>query len=238
MILSIKFIKKVLHAKSAQLYFHSVATAELAASIIMSCREFGVEYGVSIREAYLGGLVHDIGKLYIPESILNKAEGLTSREWETIKLHPVWGKVLVEGTRLEFLMPAITQHHEGGACVGYPFGLKNHQINPLGKLIAVADSASALLEDRAYRRSIPDPLLVFSMIKHDVEALLDNRAIKPVEHAIIQYMNICNKRKAKAERLSGRFFQRLIDLESCGARTEEQKSGLRLVICGQTRITT
>ena len=211
MICTVRFIKKILHAKSPQLFFHSVATAELAAMIVMFSKEAELDLGVSVREAYLGGVIHDIGKLYVSEAILDKPGGLTNREWETVKLHPAWGRVIVEDTPLASLMAAVTQHHEGGTGVGYPYGLANHEIAPIAKVVSVADIMSALLEDRSYRRSVPDPALVFSIVKDEVEALLGMGAVTPVSKALAQYMAVGQKHRDKAERLSGRFVKRLLE---------------------------
>lgn len=100
-----------------------------------------------------GALLHDIGKIGIPDAILKKAGPLTESEWEVMRQHPVIGFEMLQG--IEFLRqatPIILHHHERYDGTGYPGGLAGEAI-PLGaRIFAVADAYDAITSDRPYRR--------------------------------------------------------------------------------------
>ncbi|SNR72462.1 HD domain-containing phosphohydrolase [Desulfurobacterium atlanticum] len=102
---------------------------------------------------YLAALLHDIGKIGIPDSILLKPGRLTKQEFEIIKLHPVLSyKLLKDIKPLEDILENIKFHHERIDGTGYPEGLKGNKI-PLGaRIIAVADSFDAMTSDRIYKK--------------------------------------------------------------------------------------
>jgi HD-GYP domain-containing protein (c-di-GMP phosphodiesterase class II) len=108
------------------------------------------------RDLHYGSLLHDIGKIGIPDAILNKPGKLTRAEWEIMRRHPEIGTRLVAG--VEFLRPAlpiILAHHERWDGRGYPRGLAAEAI-PLGaRIFQVADTLDAIVSDRPYRRSQP-----------------------------------------------------------------------------------
>lgn len=105
----------------------------------------------------LGAMLHDVGKIGIPESILGKQEKLTDAEWEIMKQHPSIGvkKVIEPIESLHDLMPMIEHHHEHWNGTGYPHGLKGNDI-PLGaRIVSIADTFHALISDRPYRKGLP-----------------------------------------------------------------------------------
>jgi diguanylate cyclase (GGDEF)-like protein/putative nucleotidyltransferase with HDIG domain len=114
-----------------------------------------------IEEIRLGAVLHDIGKVGIPEQILNKSGPLNPEEWETMKSHVVFGaKILEPLTPLARIREMVHHHHEYFDGSGYPHGLKGEQI-PLGaRIIAVADSYDTITSDRTYKkgRSAADAL--------------------------------------------------------------------------------
>lgn len=99
-------------------------------------------------------IFHDIGKIHIPDEILNKPGRLTGEEIDTIKLHPVYGKRLVEGTFLEHIGIFIIQHHERLDGSGYPHGLKSEDIMLESRIISVADAFDAMTTDRPYKNGL------------------------------------------------------------------------------------
>ncbi len=104
----------------------------------------------------LGAMLHDVGKIGIPETILRKPNQLTDEEWEIMKQHPTIGakKVLAPIESLRDLIPIIEHHHEHWDGSGYPAKLKGEEI-PLGaRIVAVADSFHALISDRPYRKGL------------------------------------------------------------------------------------
>ncbi|MES2459563.1 MAG: HD domain-containing phosphohydrolase [Armatimonadota bacterium] len=114
--------------------------------------KLGLE-GDDLRALETGALLHDIGKLAIPEQILSKTGRLTDEEFEKIKLHPDMGAKILQPVPFPFpVMPIVRHHHERWDGKGYPSGLKGEAI-PLGaRILAVADVYDALTSDRSYRR--------------------------------------------------------------------------------------
>jgi HD-GYP domain-containing protein (c-di-GMP phosphodiesterase class II) len=105
------------------------------------------------RDLRYGSMLHDIGKIGVPDAILNKPGELTASEWSAIRQHPQIGAQMIE--RVEFLRPAlpiILAHHERFDGGGYPRGLRGEAI-PLGaRIFQVADALDAIISDRPYRR--------------------------------------------------------------------------------------
>lgn len=97
-------------------------------------------------------MLHDIGKIGIPEGILNKKGTLDEKEWEIVKKHPVIGeKILREVFLNKELLEAIRHHHEHYDGKGYPDGLKKEEINLMAQIISVADAYDAMTSQRPYR---------------------------------------------------------------------------------------
>lgn len=104
-------------------------------------------------EVRVGGILHDIGKIGVPDAILNKPGELSSEEFEVMKTHPTQGAKILEG--ISFLAPSlpyILYHHERFDGGGYPFGLKGDKIPIQGRLLAVVDTFDAMCSDRPYRK--------------------------------------------------------------------------------------
>ena len=97
-------------------------------------------------------ILHDVGKIGIPEAILTKPDGLTDEEYSTIKEHPQKGYTILQPLdQLSESLPSILHHHERFDGGGYPGGLKGEEIPLLARIIAVADTFDAITSDRAYR---------------------------------------------------------------------------------------
>ncbi len=102
-----------------------------------------------------GGLLHDVGKVGIPDAILLKQGKLTAEEYEIVKAHTVIGERLCAGMRsLALVRPIIRQHHERLDGRGYPDGLKGNAISLLAQIIGVVDAFDAMTTDRPYRTSL------------------------------------------------------------------------------------
>jgi diguanylate cyclase (GGDEF)-like protein/putative nucleotidyltransferase with HDIG domain len=101
-----------------------------------------------------GALLHDIGKLAVPDYILNKPGPLTPAEFEKMKLHTVVGAEILERVGFPYpVVPVVRHHHERWDGRGYPDGLKGDQIPITARILAVADCFDTLLEDRHYRKA-------------------------------------------------------------------------------------
>ncbi len=121
--------------------------------------EIGKDLGLSEQELEAltaAAVLHDIGKLAVPESIISKPGKLTRYEFEKMKVHPVVGAEILE--RVEFpypVVPIVRSHHEKWDGSGYPYGLRGEEI-PIGaRILAAVDCLDALASDRQYRRALP-----------------------------------------------------------------------------------
>ena len=104
----------------------------------------------------LGALLHDVGKIGIPENVLKKPDKLSDEEWNIMKQHPIIGaeKVLKPNESLRDLIPIVKYHHEHVDGTGYPEHLKGDEIPLSAKIVAVADAFHALVSDRPYRKGL------------------------------------------------------------------------------------
>src|SRR2546427_209411 len=121
--------------------------------------EIGKELGMSERELEAlraAALLHDIGKLAVPEHIISKPGRLTPEEFEKMKIHPVVGAEILERVRFPYpVVPIVRAHHEKWDGTGYPFGLRGEEI-PIGaRILSAVDYLDALASDRQYRRALP-----------------------------------------------------------------------------------
>lgn len=101
----------------------------------------------------LAALLHDIGKLAVPDEIINKEGRLTVQEYEIIKMHPAVGyELLKDISFLEVSKKVLLQHHERIDGKGYPQGLNDPQINIMSKILSIADAYDAMTSSRPYRK--------------------------------------------------------------------------------------
>ena len=118
-------------------------------------KELGIK-GPDLEAIHAAALLHDIGKLAIPEHIISKPGRLTPEEFEKMKIHPVVGAEILERVRFPYpVVPIVRAHHEKWDGSGYPFGLKSKEI-PIGaRILTAVDYLDALASDRQYRRALP-----------------------------------------------------------------------------------
>lgn len=109
-----------------------------------------------VKRISLGALLHDVGKIGIPENVLRKPTHLSDEEWEIMKQHPVIGaeKVLMPNETLRDLIPIVKYHHEHWDGSGYPEKLKGEEIPFSARIVAIADAFHALISDRPYRKGL------------------------------------------------------------------------------------
>ena len=126
-----------------------------------------------VEDIHLGGMLHDIGKVGIPESILNKNGPLTAEEWEVMKEHVVFGEQLLEPlTSIANVREMVGHHHEMYDGSGYPGGLAGAQI-PLGaRIIAIADAYDTITSERTYKKA-RTPSAAFAEMKRCSGAQFD-----------------------------------------------------------------
>ena len=105
---------------------------------------------------YLSGLLHDVGKISIPDAVLGKPGRLDDEEYGTIQTHPEAGwAILQELAALRHLLPGVLHHHERFDGRGYPDGLASQDIPIDGRILAICDSYDAMTSDRPYRQGMP-----------------------------------------------------------------------------------
>ena len=127
---------------------HSQLVSALAQAV---ARQMGLAASV-VNQVAIGALLHDVGKIGVPDAILTKEGSLTQEEWESIKQHPILGKTIIEqAPELRSVVPLVLHHQERFDGTGYPAKLKGDDI-PLGaRIIAAADAYHAIRSDRPYR---------------------------------------------------------------------------------------
>jgi diguanylate cyclase (GGDEF) domain/uncharacterized domain HDIG len=153
----INAILRTLHEKNPREEMHSKRVSEI-------CQEIGRYMDFSetkLRKLKVAGLLHDIGKIAIEEGILNKLGKLTEQERDEIKRHPEIGyRILCSSHEMVELAENILAHHEKWDGTGYPKGLKGKAIPKIARIIAIADSYDAMINDRPYRKALSQRMTV------------------------------------------------------------------------------
>jgi HD-GYP domain-containing protein (c-di-GMP phosphodiesterase class II) len=109
-----------------------------------------------VDRVYMAGLLHDVGKIGVPEAVLQKTGRLTTEEFEQIKKHPEIGaKILKDIRQIEDILPGVLHHHERYDGKGYPAGLSGENIPLMGRVICLADCFDAMTSSRTYRKALP-----------------------------------------------------------------------------------
>lgn len=122
--------------------------------------EYGLPYEDRERIHY-AALLHDIGKISIPESILMKPGPLTPEEYAVMKKHPEIGANIISPVKqFQYVVPGVLHHHERYDGKGYPRGLRDEEISIDGRIIAVADTFDAMTCDRPYRKGLSDDVAI------------------------------------------------------------------------------
>jgi HD-GYP domain-containing protein (c-di-GMP phosphodiesterase class II) len=153
---------------------HSQQIAELAAR---TARALGCSSDEA-NEIYLGGLLHDIGKIGIPDTILQKETVLEEKEWQIVHTHPIVGAELIAPIkRLAGVAPMIESSHERFDGLGYPHGIKGEEI-PLGaRIISVVDSYSAMQDKRPYKQPYSREKII-EELKQNAGKMYDPRVVE------------------------------------------------------------
>jgi putative nucleotidyltransferase with HDIG domain len=148
----VRALTSAIDAKDPYTCGHSDRVARIAVRL---AEELGCDKE-TLNTIYLSGLLHDIGKIGIDDSVLRKPGKLTAAEYEHIKLHPELGyKILRDLKQLDHVLPVVLHHHEAVNGKGYPHGLAGDEIPLLARIVAVADSFDAMSSDRPYRKGMP-----------------------------------------------------------------------------------
>lgn len=153
---------------------HSQQIANWAAK---AARQLGCT-PAEVNEIYLGGLLHDIGKIGIPDAILQKPAKLDQAEWKIVHTHPTLGAALISPIKkLTGVSPMIESSHERYDGLGYPHGKKGEEI-PLGaRIISVVDSYSAMLDKRPYKEPYSKDRVIFEL-KENSNKMYDPKVVE------------------------------------------------------------
>jgi len=137
-----------LRARDAETYEHSARVVHCSLRLARRCSLDPTQ----MPSMEYGSLLHDIGKIGVPDTILRKPARLTEEEWAVMRRHTEHGEQILRGIRfLEEASLLIAQHHERWDGTGYPFGLKEDEIDLKARILAVADAFDAMVSERVYR---------------------------------------------------------------------------------------
>jgi len=135
-----------------------------------------------IQQVYWTGILHDIGKILIPSTILNKKGRLTDEEYELIKKHSFWGaQTLLQSKKLKGIAKCVLHHHERWDGRGYPDGLKGDEIPIISQIISLVDSWDAMTSNRPYREAMSE--------KDAIEEIKRNRGLQFAPRVVDVFLN-------------------------------------------------
>lgn len=153
---TVRAMSSAIDAKDPYTRGHSDRVARVSVRL---AQEMGCDAD-TLRTLYLGGLLHDVGKIGIDDGVLRKPGKLTDAEYEHIKTHVEIGYRILRGMRkTSHILPIVLHHHESWDGKGYPYGLAGKNIPYLARIVAVADAYDAMSSDRPYRKGMEDARL-------------------------------------------------------------------------------
>lgn len=182
---TVRALTRSIDAKDRYTCGHSERVATISRRLLLALG--GTEQQAD--RVYLCGMLHDIGKIGIPEEVLHKPGKLTPEQFSMIKQHPTVGAAILDGIgELEDVVPGVLHHHERLDGLGYPKGLKGDDIPLYARVLAVADTFDAMTSERPYRKALSvqvateelqrhagtqfDPAVVEALRRLDPEALV------------------------------------------------------------------
>ncbi|WP_246944169.1 diguanylate cyclase [Bacillus pinisoli] len=154
---SLRTFLMIIHSKDRYTYGHTERIMEYAENL---AKKIGLSPS-EVKNVRYGALLHDIGKVEVPTEVLNKTTKLDQDEWETIKMHVIWGEQMVEPIEeLHHCLPMIRHHHERFDGRGYPNQLSGHDIPLEARILTIADCFDAMTTNRPYQKakSIPEAI--------------------------------------------------------------------------------
>ncbi len=183
--------------------------------------EIGKDMGLNAEERsalLAAALLHDIGKLAVPEHIISKPGKLTPEEFDKMKIHPVVGAEILERVQFPYpVVPIVRAHHERWDGNGYPYGLAGENI-PIGaRILSAVDCLDALATDRQYRRALPLDEAIKVIIKESGKAF-DPRVVEVLVARHVELERMAQAKDTSAARLS--FDVKIVNGESPAAGFE------------------
>ncbi len=168
-------------------------------------RELARELGLSESERRAldaAALLHDIGKLAVPEHIISKPGKLTPEEFEKMKVHPIVGAEILDSAQFPYpVVPLVQAHHEKWDGSGYPHGLKGEEIPMGARILAAVDCLDALASDRQYRRALPLDEAMLAVAAESGTSF-DPRVVAVLKRRYVELEATARKQAPEGSRLS------------------------------------
>lgn len=159
---TIEIINSTLHEKNQREQLHSDRVSELCVGLA-KCLGMSKSDQNKLKTI---GLLHDIGKIGIPEELLNKPGSLTDDEYKTICKHPEIGyRILQSSGNMQEISESVLSHHEKFDGTGYPRGIKGYEIPLDARIIAIADTYDAMTSERSYRKGLDKDIAIKELIR-------------------------------------------------------------------------
>jgi len=162
-------LAEAVDARDTYTHGHQSRVARIASALAKNL-------GLSITEQetiHMAGLVHDVGKIGIPDNILFRDGPLNNDMWDTMKLHPGLGGKILEPVDYEWkIKDMVLQHHERFDGAGYPKGFRGDRIEFAARILSVADAFDAMNSNRRYRKALPTDVII-EQIKQNKEKQFD-----------------------------------------------------------------
>jgi HD-GYP domain-containing protein (c-di-GMP phosphodiesterase class II) len=186
----LEFSEALAEALDAREHETGLHSKRVAAHTLVLARRFTRDLTV-LHQVYWGALLHDVGKIGIPDAILLKRGALTQAEWGVMRTHPAIGHRILSS--LPFLATAseiVLHHEERFDGTGYPDGLRGERISFWARLFAVIDTLDAMISDRPYRKGLP-----FEAAQAEIQRMsgtqFDPRAVEAfmAEHLVLRNMS-------------------------------------------------
>ena len=149
----------LLHSLTSAVDAKDAYTCGHSERVALLSRHLAIETSLpdpEVEQVYMAGLLHDVGKIGVPESVLQKTGRLTPEEFEQMKKHPQIGaRILADVKQIKSIVPGVLHHHERYDGKGYPAGLAGNDIPLMGRIICLADCFDAMTSNRTYRKALP-----------------------------------------------------------------------------------
>ena len=149
----------LLHSLTSAVDAKDAYTCGHSERVALLCRQLAIEAKLSEHEVdriYMAGLLHDVGKIGVPEAVLQKPGKLTPEEFDQMKKHPEIGaRILADIKQIRDIIPGVLHHHERYDGKGYPAGLAAEGIPMMGRILCLADCFDAMTSNRTYRKALP-----------------------------------------------------------------------------------
>ena len=179
----------LLHSLTSAVDAKDAYTCGHSERVALLSRHLSQQIGLSehqVERVYMAGLLHDVGKIGVPEAVLQKPGKLTTEEFDQMKKHPeVGARILQDIKQIKDIIPGVLYHHERFDGKGYPSGLAGENIPIMGRILCLADCFDAMTSNRTYRKALPlevalieirrcsgtqfDPRLAEAFLKIDIE---------------------------------------------------------------------